>query len=469
MGGSRKSVVELVDVSWSVASAKTRLPTDPSDLQRARPGGSRYKFVMPTTSLRRVCLITSGHLATNPRIVKEADALSEAGYDVNVIATDFLDWAHTADVEFSDRSWYVGWKVPFGRRASLQQYFKQTIRRKTCRAILKKTVSNRFLIERAIHPVVPELIEAALSIPAELYVAHYTAALPAAATAANRFGSFYAFDAEDFHLGDLADDARPAFDRMLIRAIEEDLLPKCAYLTAASPGIADAYAQTYGLRKPTVLLNVFPRANAPAGPTAAGKVSPGPSVYWFSQTIGRNRGLEVAVEAIAVSAARPYLYLRGSLATGYRDVLETLARRHGVLDRVRLLDPESPSSMERLASEYDVGLVGEIGETQNHRIALSNKLFTYLLAGIPVVASSIPAHTTLSGVDGAVRLYETLDPHAMARALDSLLLAPSRLAEARQRAWRLGQERFNWDVEKQILLSVIEGLDVEKSRSRELV
>src|SRR5207245_8600381 len=104
--------------------------------------------------------------------------------------------------------------------------------------------------------------------------------------------------------------------------------------------------------------------------------------------------------------------------------------QHGVADMLRLLEPEPPSAMERLASEYDVGLVSEIGETQNHRIALSNKLFTYLLAGIPVVASSISAHAALDDMNGAVRLYETLEPHAMARALDSLLLDPQELAEA---------------------------------------
>jgi hypothetical protein len=406
-------------------------------------------------------LITPGHLATNPRIVKEADALSEAGYGVTVVAADFLDWAHHADAEFADRAWHVERKVSFGPRAPIERYLKQTIRRKTCRALTRMIGPNRFLIDRALHPAAPELVEAALSIPAELYIAHYTAALPAAAAAANRFGTFYAFDAEDFHLGALPEDAEYAVDRTLIRVIEEDLLRNCVYLTAASPGIADAYVATYGLREPTVLLNVFPRANAPTSPTPAGTASPRPSVYWFSQTIGRNRGLEVAVEAISISVARPYLYLRGTLAAGFGDVLETLSRRHGVADKLRLLEPEPPSAMEQLASQYDVGLVSEIGETQNHRIALSNKIFTYLLAGIPVVASSIPAHAPFDGLHGAVKLYDTLNPHAMARALDSLLLNPRQLARARRRAWGLGQDRFNWDIEKQILLSLIKGLDIQ--------
>src|SRR5215469_5721617 len=98
--------------------------------------GPSEEPVMTTASLHHVCLITPGHLATNPRIVKEADALSDAGYKVTVIAADFLDWAHRADAEFAERTWQVGRKVAFGPRARRKTYLKQTIRRKTCRALI---------------------------------------------------------------------------------------------------------------------------------------------------------------------------------------------------------------------------------------------------------------------------------------------------------------------------------------------
>ena len=37
---------------------------------------------------RRICLVTPGNLAANPRIVKEADALQEAGYEVTAVVSD---------------------------------------------------------------------------------------------------------------------------------------------------------------------------------------------------------------------------------------------------------------------------------------------------------------------------------------------------------------------------------------------
>jgi hypothetical protein len=51
----------------------------------------------------RICVITSGHLATCPRMVRAADALAEAGHTVRIVSTQFLDWAAEADREIRGR------------------------------------------------------------------------------------------------------------------------------------------------------------------------------------------------------------------------------------------------------------------------------------------------------------------------------------------------------------------------------
>ena len=401
---------------------------------------------------KRVCLITPGHLSTNPRIVKEADALAEAGCEVTVISADYLAWGRGMDRAFTDRPWRSAPKVRFGPDAPVQVYLTQTLRRRGGRALVRALGRRTLFVDWAIHPAAADLTRAARSVDADLYVAHYTAALPAAAAAARLKGARYAFDAEDFHPGDLPEGDRHAFDRDLVKNVEARLLPGCAYITAASPGIADAYADAYGLARPSVVLNVFPRSDAPCATRSPGSSR---SLYWFSQTLGTGRGIEAAVEALALAEARPSLHLRGAAAPGYVEGLKALAHRHGVEDRLEFLPPDDPSAMVRLASQYAAGLAAELHHTHNHRIALSNKLFTYLLAGMPVIASDIPAHRDLEDFGGALTLYRSGDPKALAAALDQVLLDPDRLARARQEAWRLGQTRYNWDIEKEALLAAV--------------
>jgi glycosyltransferase involved in cell wall biosynthesis len=400
----------------------------------------------------RVCLISPGHLSTNPRLVKEARALQSAGHTVQVIHGRFKAWGTANDKPLAAELTSVT-PVAFGpTEASRRNYLRQNITRRAARVAVRLGLRTQTVAEAAHSPIVLDLIAAAQTVRAELYIAHYVAALPAAAHAAARYGAAYAFDAEDFHLGDLPDAPQHALERRIIRSIESRYLRGAAYVTASSPLIAEAYTETYGISLPTVILNVFPRANAPTEPTTSGSVKVGPSVYWFSQTIGPGRGLETAIEAIARAKSAPHLYLRGTPTVGYDEHLRRMAMRAGVEDRLHLLDPASPDELERIGAHYDLGYSGEEGFSPNNLRALGNKLFSFLLGGVPSLVTDIPAHRQISSELGkAMTLFPIGNADALASAIDSFLLHPQSLAAARTHAWHLGQARFNWDTEQVLL------------------
>ncbi len=403
----------------------------------------------------RICLITPGHLATDPRLVKEADALSEAGYEVSVIAGRFIAWADEADRGFEKRPWKAR-RIAFGTMAGSVQRVAQGLRNRAALLAVRALGHGSASLPTAFHPVVPALMRAACECPADLYIAHNLAALPAAYAAARQHGARLGFDAEDFHGGELPDTPENAFRTTLSREMERRYLPHCDCLTASSPGIAQAYAKEYGLSLPTVVLNVFGKAEAPPAPTERGTVEPGPSLYWFSQTIGPDRGLEAVVEALALTSSRPTLYLRGNPAGGYRQFLEELAARKGVAGRVMFLPPAAPGEMVRMAAGFDIGLSTEVRVSRNKELCLSNKLFTYILAGVPVLVSSTKAQADAAkGMPGAAFVFAQGDPRELARITDNLLLPPKALAEARAGAWRLGQTRFNWEFERQAFVARI--------------
>src|SRR5260370_1251501 len=85
--------------------------------------------------------------------------------------------------------------------------------------------------------------------------------------------------------------------RMWAEQVERESLPQCCYVTAASPGIAGAYASKYGIPTPTSILNVFPLAERPLRFRETRPDGP-LRLYWFSQTIGPGRGLENVIRAM---------------------------------------------------------------------------------------------------------------------------------------------------------------------------
>jgi glycosyltransferase involved in cell wall biosynthesis len=394
----------------------------------------------------------------NPRLIKEADTFSDAGYEVKVIAPDYSPWARQADAEFNDRKWRLVARPRFGPTADPLTRARELARRAAAITLTKGLdIRCAPLMRAAHHPAALALVQAASKVKADLYIAHRDIALPAAAKAAARHGSLYAFDAEDFHLGEAFAPQEQAYRQKLVRAFEAPYLRGCAYMTAASPGIAHAYAAEYCIPTPVVVLNLFSRARAPYEATAAGNATPGPSLYWYSQVIGPERGLECAVRAVGRARSRPHLYLRGAASPQFLIELETIAKREKASDRIHILPPAPPSALEELAAAYDIGLAGEPGVTANSAILLSNKLFSYLLAGLPVVLSNTPAQTAIAEQLGdAAQVFPAEDADALARALDRWFEHPQALAAARSAAWRLGQQRYNWEAERSVLLEVAE-------------
>jgi glycosyltransferase involved in cell wall biosynthesis len=397
---------------------------------------------------RKVCIVTPRHLSANPRVVKEAAALSAAGFAVTIVCGDYILNAKEKDQRLTDPKWKVH-HVTFGRHvASRSIHLRQKLCQKLSRSLNRIMPVKSGLAAISQSPIAWDLKKVARSVQADLYIAHYVAALPAAAKAAKLYGARYAFDAEDFHLGDLPDLPQHDFERSLIRAIEGKWLPGASYVTAAAPLIADAYAETYGIERPTVILNVFPRSSGPSQPTPKGTAVPGPSLYWFSQTIGAGRGLETALEAISIAKSKPHLHLRGTPATGYREKLMDLAASLNVAERLHFHDPISPNELERAGAAFDIGFVGETGETRNRRIALTNKLFSYLTSGLPIVASGILAHSDIArSLDGAASLFDIGDSRRLASELDAILDNEVALGKARKHSWSLGQTAFCWETE----------------------
>src|SRR5262249_54823904 len=144
----------------------------------------------------RICLVSPGHLASNPRLVKEAHALQEAGFAIRVVAGDVAPEVRPLDATILAQ---VSWPVAKVRLAPRPLYLARSLR--------QGLASNAYWMggvrsaQWAHSPVTGSRARAAAAQPADLYIPHSLAALPAAAWAARRHGAKLGFDAEDDHVG----------------------------------------------------------------------------------------------------------------------------------------------------------------------------------------------------------------------------------------------------------------------------
>src|SRR5689334_4926415 len=134
--------------------------------------------------MARICIVSPGQPSVNPRLVKEADALAEAGHEIKVVCSHYASWADEFDRELlRERSWtcdYVGGDF----NGSKREYFWTRSRNGLARRLAFAWQWSGTLRRYSLARTVPELERAAKSANADLYIAHYAGALVAAGNAA---------------------------------------------------------------------------------------------------------------------------------------------------------------------------------------------------------------------------------------------------------------------------------------------
>lgn len=406
--------------------------------------------------MRRICLITPGHVSSTPRIVKEAEALAEAGYDVRLVASSHYPPVEPLDEAVLARANWQTTRVRThaGLRTAMNQLRRRWLRR-------FRPAAGQLTMQQALrlhYPGLAQLVDAAVATEADFFHGHCVAGLAAAAQAAGQRGVPYGFDAEDFHEAETVEVERDPFEGAIIRRVLGAYLPGASLLTAAAPLIADEFARRHGVQM-QVILNVFPRRDAPAAAVVRPPVSAADPLrlYWFSQTIGPGRGIEQMLAVVGKMKLPVELHLRGFAPEQNVAQLQAVAAKTGATERLKFLPPGKPDDMVRLAADADLGLSIEETVPLNRDLCLTNKIFVYLLAGIPQLMSRTSAQTAMARELGeAALLADIRDADGAARLLDEFFADATRVQKARRTAWELATNRYCWEVEKRSWLAAVE-------------
>lgn len=405
--------------------------------------------------MKRVTFITTGQPTTNPRLVKEVECLIELGCQVKVIYCFYQPWAQRFDEELILKHpgafIFCGGDPVKDKKA----YLKTRIRQKICN-ILFKCLNLPGVAENAISRTHTEALAKAKTINTDIFVAHNLGALPAAVMAAKNMGAKVGYDAEDMHSAQYTSNDDPGYK--LNKYIEERYFGATDYFSAASPLIAECYAKSYPYLAPVVINNVFPKIQFSVT-QHYGKGKP-LTLFWFSQTIGPDRGLELVIKAMANTADRIELHLMGHCSDEFRTIFLAQASECGLNDSaVQFHDPVAPDELFSFAAEFDVGIASETASTINRDICLTNKIFTYLQCGLAIVASDTRAQTLfMQQYPDTGSLYLKTNDASLVEVLDHYLKSPDELFSVRLANYQLGQTTLNWENERTKFVTLIESI-----------
>jgi glycosyltransferase involved in cell wall biosynthesis len=349
----------------------------------------------------RIAHLTTLHSPRDVRIfVKEARTAAAAGHDVHLVAPG------AQGEEGGVRCHDLGASTEPGLG-------NLTARLRAARRAARQLQADVYHLHE------PELIPLALTLKRVVYDAHEETPLEVRA----------------MHPG------RPLFGRALSvawRSAERVVSAAADGIVAATPSIATRFPE-----RKTVVVRNFPTAEEAEAFVGGPHAERPPNVVYLGGVTAIRGALELAA-AIERVPEPARLVLAGPVDAGLE--LGPRAELLGSLDR---------DGVAALLREARVGLL-VLHPVEAHLESLPIKLFEYMAAGIPVVASDFPLWRELIGDAGVL-----VDPHdvdAIARAVQELLADPAR-AEAMGRAGREAvAERFSWEPEGERLLSLYERL-----------
>ena len=407
---------------------------------------------MDLTGKRKVVLISTGQPSTNPRLVKEADALCAAGYGVTVLYCFFIQWASEKDKVLLQN---VCWKYKMAGGSPDTKKYLYAFTRIRCKVagILNSFLGNDLLLaERTQGRAFDELLKAAKKIKADWYIGHNLGSLPVAVKAAQYHHAKAGFDFEDYHRGELLPIAGKGLKRL--NYLENKYLPLLDYFSGASTMITKAVQKDHpGFKGRSItLLNCFPLTQQQAFiEKAAGDNTL--QLFWFSQTIGFNRGLEPLIAAMRL-LNDPAVHL--TLAGRCDDVFMQHIQKHagGVISNIHFAGILPPGELPAFASKFDVGMALELMIPENRNLCLTNKIFTYLLAGNAMILSATAMQQTFNAAYKVGEMVQLNDVNALATKI-VFYKNKERLQAQRGYNYALAKKQMNWEVESQKLTKLL--------------
>lgn len=169
--------------------------------------------------------------------------------------------------------------------------------------------------------------------------------------------------------------------------------------------------------------------------------------------IAKIRGVEQVLDAIS---DLNNIKLNWAGKAGDRLYLERI-KRHKNWKKVNELGFLEPKEMLKILSRSIAGLVTLL-PTKNHLNALPTKMFEYMLAGIPVIASNFPLWRQIIEKENCGICVDPHDPKEIAKAIFFLLSNKSTAQKMGINGRMAVIKKYNWQKEERKLLTLYKTL-----------
>ncbi|MFT5428175.1 MAG: glycosyltransferase involved in cell wall biosynthesis, partial [Psychrobacter glaciei] len=214
-------------------------------------------------------------------------------------------------------------------------------------------------------------------------------------------------------------------------------------IVAAEPVIKDKFLK---INPRTIVVNNYPLLEELVSLSNNNKI---PNQICYIGGLAETRGIVELVESIKLSENNVKLVVAGNFPT---KELEDKVRKIKGWNQVDFQGYVDRQSISNILENSYVGMV-TLHPTPSYLNSMPVKMFEYMCAGLPVVASNFPLWEDIIDSFHCGLCVDPLNPNDIAEAVDYLLDNPEIAYEMGKNGRRVVLEKYNWTNEKNNLLN----------------
>lgn len=227
----------------------------------------------------------------------------------------------------------------------------------------------------------------------------------------------------------------------ILHMIEKYLVRRVDLMLCVSHAAAEYFADTYGIPKPMVVTNCALKRETL---TTVPSKHAGFEILNHGQFY-KGRGYEEMIGAAALLKEYPEIKIA---VRGFGALEETMRKQveDNHLENCIFYPPVHVEQLIPEAAASHVGVAFTEPICLNFKLSVSNKLFEYAAAGLPVIMSDIPEHRYLNEQYHFGLILSENTPHALAEAIKKLYTDRTLYEELAANSRKMSQE-INWENE----------------------
>lgn len=251
---------------------------------------------------------------------------------------------------------------------------------------------------------------------------------------------------------------RPKVQRIWKR-IESMIVPKLKYAYTVNESIADLFRKEYAVDFKSIR-NVPEPHRLPLRDKSILRRELGLPV---DKKIVILQGAGINIQRGAEEAVLAMQFLENTLLliVGGGDVipqLKQMVKEKNLSDKVRFEGKKQPNELVLFTHSADLGLSLDKDTNLNYRFSLPNKLFDYIQAGIPVLASDLPEIKKIVTRYDIGRICPEHEPASLAKHMQEMLED-----EQQREHWKYqlsaAAEELNWNKEKKKFIEIFRSIE----------